>query len=95
MIPSHRKQDSDTEEVFKLHLLQEESICWLCGKRLMAELFSTRTDEDTDMEWNNIKTCNGFNVIKLFGLPNKTNYIVFTFKTLSNFKSTYLWRLIY
>lgn len=57
MRPSHRKQgDSDTQEVFKVHLLQDESISRLYKNRLMGELFSTRTTEEIYMEWNTTKT---------------------------------------
>lgn len=50
------KQKTQTEELFKVHLLEEASIRELYQRRLTQNLLNVNTSNNIDEEWNNIKT---------------------------------------
>jgi hypothetical protein len=45
------------DEIFKVHLLQEQSVRVLCQKRLEKYLLERSVVNEIEQEWKNIKTC--------------------------------------
>lgn len=52
-----RKIENPEGDVYKVYLLQEDSIKYLYQQRLLQYLQSQETKDDINQEWNNIKNC--------------------------------------
>lgn len=51
------KRFTDDTEVYKVCLLEEDSVRHLCHKRLAEYLDQIPPAENVEQEWNNLKTC--------------------------------------
>jgi hypothetical protein len=52
-----RKEKLNKEEIFKVHLLQEQSVRVLYQKRLEKYLLERSVVKEIEQEWKNIKMC--------------------------------------